>query len=200
MTRVVARGRVAGLYTAPADGRRQDAFVSTRVETLSLGLSGIAGDLHAGATRKAGAREPWLPRGTILRNDRQISALGCDELASIAAALGVAALAPEWIGGNLLVDGITDFSRIAPGSRLASGGSWQGKGRFDGGVVLRVEGYNAPCRQAGRAVARACGRPELELAFVKAAKGLRGLVLSVDRAGSIATGDDVILLAPMSTP
>jgi len=104
---------------------------------------------------------------------------------------------PEWIGGNLLIDDIAGFSALAPGSRLAIGGTWAGKGRFDGTAVLRVEAYNLPCRRAGRSLASIVGRPELEFAFVKQAAVLRGLVLSVDLAGVIAPGDAVVVVAPV---
>lgn len=168
-------------------------------DTLSLDHTGILGDIHAGATRRSGPREPWLPRGRVLRNDRQLSALCPDELAEIAARLDLAALPPEWLGGNLLIEGLASLSRIAPGSRIAFGGSWAGTGRFDGGAVLRVEAYNLPCRRAGAAVAAATGRPDLQLRFVKAAAGLRGLVLSVDLAGPIVPGDAVVVLAPVTS-
>lgn len=197
MTIAPKAGRlVATLTTGPVRHGRH-AFVTERTATLDFDLFGIPGGRHHGPSRRAGAREPWLPRGTVIRNDRQVSALSITELAVVADRLGLAALAPEWLGGNLLIDGIADFSRLAPGSRLAFGGSWRGKGRFDGGVVLRVEAYNAPCRQAGRAVAEMAGDAALEFAFVKAAAGLRGLVLSVDRAGQVAAGDEVIVLPPV---
>lgn len=190
---------VAGVFVAGGRGGRFD-FITVASAALQLDRSGIPGDLHAGPTRRSGAREPWLPRGITLRNDRQISALCPAELALIADRLAIPALRPEWLGANLSIAGLPDFSRIAPGSRLAFGGSWAGKGRFDGGAVLRVEAYNAPCRQAGRAIADAVGRPELEFAFVRAAAALRGLVLSVDRAGSIAVGDAVAVIAPVLPP
>ena len=37
-----------------------------------------------------------------MRNERQISILSDEELAEVAATLGIARLEPEWIGGNLL--------------------------------------------------------------------------------------------------
>jgi MOSC domain-containing protein YiiM len=119
------------------------------------------------------------------------------ELAAIAARLDLPRLPPEWLGGNLLISGLAAFSRIVPGSRLAFGGQWGGKGRFDGGAVLRVEAYNTPCRKAGRAVADATDRADLEFAFVREAAALRGLVLSVDLAGTIAVGDPVVVLPPI---
>ena len=200
MTRSVARGHVAGAYRASAARRGADAFVSEPVQVLTLDLAGIVGEMHAGATRRAGPREPWLPRGTVMRNDRQVTALGAGDLARIVEALSLAELAPEWLGANLLIDGIDDFSRIPAGSRLAFGGNGSGQGRFDGGAVLRVEGYNTPCRRAGRAVARACGRPEIEFAFVRGAAGLRGVTLSVDISGAILTGDPVVVIPPSTAP
>ena len=198
MARSFACGVVVHVYAAaPATGMRPD-FVTAARDRLELTLDGIAGDIHAGPTRRAGAREPWIPRGATLRNDRQLSALSTAELAEVAAALALDALPPEWIGGNLLIDGLDRFSRIAPGSRLAFGGVWAGKGRFDGGAILRVEAYNHPCRQAGRAIASLAGKPDAEFAFVRAAAALRGLVLSVDLAGPIAPGDAVVVLPPVA--
>jgi hypothetical protein len=193
------QGTVAGVFAADKpDG--PFGFVTCPAAALRLDHSGIPGDLHGGATRASGAREPWLRRGTRLRNDRQVSALCPDELALVAKQLDIPILRPEWLGGNLLIAGLPAFSRIAPGSRLAFGGSWAGEGRFDGGAMLRVEAYNSPCRQAGRAVAAAAGRPGLEFAFVKAAAALRGLVLSVDLAGPVAPGDAVVVIPPVLPP
>jgi hypothetical protein len=197
MTESFAPGVVAGVYAAPAATAARPDFLTASMASLKLDLSGIPGDLHAGATRKAGAREPWLPRGAVLRNDRQLSALCAAELAAIGRRLGLPELRPEWLGGNLLVEGLAGFSRIAPGSRLAIGGDWRGKGRFDGKAVLRVEAYNKPCRQVGRTLAELSGRPDLEFAFVREAATLRGLVLSVDLAGEITPGDAVVVIAPL---
>lgn len=205
MTKTSVPGVVAGVFVATGAPVLPDVlaaatlthdFVTTATLSLQLDLSGIPGDLHGGPTRRSGAREPWLPRGTVIRNDRQLSALAVDELAMVASDLGIAELRPEWIGANLLVDGLPSFSEIAPGSRLAIGGAWGGKGRFDGSAVLRVEGYNKPCRQSGRALAAALGRTELEFGFVRAAATLRGLVLSVDLAGTVMPGDAVVVIPP----
>lgn len=189
-------GRVEGVFSAAA-GVGPHAFVTQAAASLTIDLAGIVGDRHSGASRKAGPREPWLPRGAVLRNDRQLSALCPAELGVIAGRLGAERIEPEWLGANLLISGFPDFSSMAPGSRLAFGGQWGGKGRFDGGAVLRVEAYNTPCRKAGRAVAEALGRADLEFSFVRAAAELRGLVLSVDLAGPIVAGDPVMLLPPI---
>lgn len=196
----VASGVVVGVFIASGSKSRSQHFITEAAPALTLDHDGIVGDLHAGASRRSGAREPWLARGSIIRNERQLSALCPAELAAIAQRLAIAQVQPEWLGGNLLIEGLTDFSATAPGSRFAIGGNWGGKGVFDGGVVLRVEGYNRPCRQSGRALALATGRPELEFAFVKEAAALRGLVLSVDLAGVIAPGDAVAVVAAAVPP
>lgn len=199
MTTACPQAHVVGVYRAARRSGRL-GFVTTATETLTLDHAGIVGDRHSGPQRRAGPRERWLPRGASLRNDRQVSALCPAELAEIARRLGLTELPPEWIGGNLLIEGLPEFSRIAPGSRLAFGGGWCGEGTFGGSAVLRVEGYNFPCRLAGAGIAAASGEAGHASAFVKAALSLRGLVLSVDLAGTIAPGDRVVVIAPLVPP
>lgn len=189
-------GRILALF---ATGRTSE-FVTQPVSALALDAGGIPGDRHNGLSRKAGPREPWLPRGCEMRNDRQLSALCADELADVAYRLDLPVLSPHLLGANLLITGLPGFSAIAPGARLAIGGAWGGKGVFDGTVVLTVEAYNRPCRKTGQAIAAAnTASPALEFAFIKAAKHQRGLVLSVSVPGRIAVGDTVVLLPPVTT-
>ena len=159
-----------------------DSFVTTDAGHLDLVYAGIDGDLHSGLFRKSGAREPWYPRGTPMRNERQLSILSAEELAEVAAALGLPELPPAWIGGNLLLTGIPFLSRLPPRSILM----------FPSGAAIRIDGDNGPCRSSGRAIAdRVPGRPELEFGFVKAAKYKRGLLGWVEREGPIRPGDPV---------
>jgi hypothetical protein len=195
---ILATGRVIGCFSA--NGPRSAGFVTATTPALALDRGGIAGDRHAGLTRAAGPREPWLPRGLELSNDRQLSVLSQDELAAIASTLGLASLAPQLLGGNLLLGGVPEMSRLPAGAMLACGGQWGGKGQFDGTALLRVEAYNRPCRATGRQIAAAHGKPDLEFAFVKAAASLRGLVLSVAHPGVITPGDAVAVIAPMRAP
>jgi hypothetical protein len=190
-------GRVTGLYVA-SDAAQ--GFVTAPVGALALTLDGIADDRHGGRTRPAGPREPWMPRGLALRNDRQLSALSKEDLSAVAAGLQLDGVRPELIGANLIVEGIDGFSRIAAGSHLAIGGAWGGKGQFDGEVILKAEAYNRPCRGPGRKLAAAHGRPELEFGFVSGAKSLRGLVLSVSAAGTVRLGDAVVVVPPVTAP
>jgi hypothetical protein len=171
------RGRVAGLYAARGKG-----FETEQVESLKLDYEGIPGDVHAGYLRRSGPREPWYARGTEMRNERQLSLLAVDELAAVAEGLGVDKVAPEWIGGNILMDGIAHFSLLPPRTILM----------FEGGVSIRLDGDNGPCRAAGRSVAkRFAGRGDIEFGFVKAARRRRGVLGWVERAGIIQPGETV---------
>lgn len=193
-------GSIAGTYTSTDPMGGSGSFVTRAVPELVLDITGMPGDRHAGLMRSSTAREPWLARGTALRNDRQLSVLSREELAMIAAGLGIHEATAELIGANLLIEGIADLSRIAPGSHLAIGGTWGGEGKFDGNVLLSVAAYNKPCRGPGRKLAAAFGRPELEFAFPKVAASLRGLVLSVALPGVIRVGDTIVVLEPLTAP
>ncbi|MCS0493689.1 MOSC domain-containing protein [Ancylobacter sp. MQZ15Z-1] len=176
------RARLARTLIADGEG-----FATRDAPRLPLTLEGVPGDRHAGHARPADSRVPWYPRGTPIRNARQLTLVAPDELDAIARRLGVPEVRPEWIGANLVVEGVGRLTWLPPGTRL----------HFPGGAALAVEGENAPCRHAGAAVARACpGVAGLDLAFVKAAAGLRGLVAWVERAGEIAAGTDVELRVP----
>ncbi|MCS0501693.1 MOSC domain-containing protein [Ancylobacter mangrovi] len=176
------RARLARTLIADGEG-----FATRDVPRLPLTLEGVPGDRHAGHARPADSRVPWYPRGAPIRNARQLTLVAPDELEAIAHRLGVPEVRPEWVGANLVVEGVERLTWLPPGTRL----------HFPGGAALAVEGENAPCRHAGAAVARACpGVAGLDLAFVKAAAGLRGLVAWVERAGEIAAGTDVELRVP----
>ncbi|CAH1666250.1 MULTISPECIES: MOSC domain-containing protein [unclassified Chelatococcus] len=179
-------GRVTAMLVAGQSGGTYD-FVTAAVQDLTVTYEGIPGDRHCGLTRRSGAREPWYPRGTEMRNDRQISLLAVEELAEIAAGLAIPSVKPEWIGGNIVVEGLPAFSMIPPRTRLT----------FAGGVVITIEGQNAPCKYAGQMIAEAHpGRPTIALDFVKVAKRLRGLVGSVERPGVIMPGEAVVARIP----
>lgn len=170
-------GTVVGVYAALGDG-----FVSSPVDSLELTYEGIPGDNHAGNLRNSGGREPWYPRGTEMRNERQLSLLGAEELVEVAAALEIGELNPGWIGGNIVIDGIPHFSLLPARTILF----------FEGGVSIRIDGDNGPCRVAGRSIAEHVpGRDDIELAFPKLADHKRGLVGWVEREGTIEPGEQV---------
>lgn len=165
-------------------------FVSKPVDVLSLAYEGIEGDFHAGITRKSGGREPWYDRGTQMRNERQISILSVEELTQISASMGVDAVDAGWIGANLVLQNIPSMSYLPPRTLLF----------FEGGVTLRVDGYNAPCRLAGGSIAQHCGveaqdgdytKTDMALSFKNAAHMKRGLVAWVEVPGIIKAGEAV---------
>jgi len=162
-------------------------FRSRPVEALMLDFGGIVGDFHAGRTRPSTSREPWYERGTEIKNDRQVSIVSADELAEIAVAMGLAEIAPEWIGANLVLAGIADVTLLPPGTRLF----------FAGGATLVVEAENGPCRTAGGSIGEHFpDREGVDLLFAKMARHKRGLVASVERPGTIRTGDTLTARLP----
>lgn len=160
-----------------------------RVEEIALELGGIPGSRHHGFTRKAGPREPWYPRGMEMRSARQLTVISTEELAMIASAMNLPHIAPEWIGANVVLEGIPRVSWLPAGTRLA----------FAEATIV-IEAQNAPCRISGKSIARQIdpdGKlPELALEFPKKAQGLRGLVASVERAGRIRTGEEIVVKVP----
>ncbi|MER8659633.1 molybdenum cofactor sulfurase [Mesorhizobium sp. M1148] len=176
--------KVAALYVAPSNH-----FQTRPVEALQLGFEGIDGDFHAGATRRSGGREPWYPRGTEIRNERQISIVAADELAVVAERMGLAEIKPEWIGANLLIEGVPHLSMLPSGTLLF----------FRSGLTIKVDAQNGPCRLAGRSIAENAEMADREagaLAFPKAAKRLRGLVAWVEKPGRMTTGEEISVRVP----
>lgn len=176
--------RIAGVYTAP-----EDHFVTRAVETLALTFEGIIGDVHAGHTRRSGGREPWYPRRTEMRNERQLSIVAPDEMAIVAERMGLAEIKPEWIGANLLLDGVPMLSMLPAGTMLF----------FKGGVTIKIDGQNAPCRVVGRSIAEHAGMADHDagsLLFPKVSRRLRGLVGWVEKPGTISAGEEVSVRVP----
>lgn len=177
MSNTSVSGRVERVFVA----RERDTLVSARVSRATVVFGGFEGDKHAGWTRRADARVPWYPRGTIIRNERQVSIVSSEELARIALALGVSEVKAEWLGANLELSGVPALTLLAPRTRLV----------FSSGAVLTVEGENMPCRGPGRAIQQALGIRGIESRFSKAALHLRGIVATVELPGDIAEGDAV---------
>jgi hypothetical protein len=170
-----------------AAGKARLGFRSHPVETLALDFEGIAGNRHRGWTRGADARVPYLPRGTTIRNTRHLSIVSVEDCAQIARQLDIPTLDPAWIGANIVVAGIMNFSFLPRGTRLF----------FAGGAIVAIEDQNAPCSIAGEAVQLANpGLEHIKPAFPKVAKGLRGVVATVEHPGVLAAGGDVTARLP----
>ena len=185
--RITPAFRIAGKVESVFRTSSAEDFRTSGTDPLELTFGGISGDRHGGHTRKSGGREPWYPRGTEMCNERQISILSTEELAEIASRMEIAELKAEWIGGNILVSGIPRLSLVPPRTRLV----------FEGGVVIRVDGDNKPCRFAGEAIAEHFpDRDGLDLLFPQKAKRLRGLVGYVEIPGTVAAGETVTAHVP----
>ena len=169
------QGHVQALYRGDAKGVEK-----TPCDTLTFTLEGITGDKHAGFTKKADARNPEYKRGTMMRNDRQWSAVAPDELAEAARLMGIDCIDPAWVGANLAFTDIPNFTLLPKGTKLV----------FPSGALLVVEAENMPCVLPGRVIASKY--PDLKLSpnrFPKAAMHKRGLVGIIERAGLVHVGD-----------
>ncbi len=187
VTEISRKFKVTGKVQSVFNTASVDRFQTHPVGVLELGFEGVPGDRHAGFTRRSGGREPWYPRGTEMCNERQVSILSVEELDLAANRMEIAEIRAEWIGGNILLSGIAQLSMVPPRTRL----------EFSGGVVIRVDGDNSPCRFSGAAVAANYPEREgLDLLFAQKARRLRGLVGIVEIPGGIAPGEEVTAHIP----
>ena len=174
-------------YTARVTwlGRVTDRAARLEAEALAeaeLTFAGIAGEAHGGVTRPSCSRvQAQHPKGTEIRNVRQLSVLSAEEIAAIAGAMGVDALDPAWLGASLVIEGIPDFSHVPPSSRLQA----------PSGATLVIDMENRPCQLPARVIEG--HRPGRGKLFKPAAEGRRGVTAWVEREGRIAL-DDVLRL------
>ena len=103
--------------------------------------------------------------------------------------MSIAEIAPGWIGANLVLEGIPDLTQLPAGTRLF----------VSGGATIVVEGENSPCRAAGKSIGEHVGRDGFDLLFAKLGRGKRGLVATVERPGTIRTGEAVTARLPRAT-
>lgn len=169
-------------------GRVADRAAGLRSEPLAAVVAtfaGIEGEAHGGATRASCSRVAGLyPRGTTIRNVRQVSIVSAEELAAIAARMELDRLDPSWIGASMVVEGIPDFTHVPPSARL----------RFASGATLTVDMENRACHLPSKVIDAAA--PGFGPAFQTAAQGRRGVTAWVEREGPIAIGDAVSLHVP----
>lgn len=181
-------GRIAWLGTVPDRGA---ALASHPAATLDLTLDGPAGEDHGGAARPSCSRVMNLyPRGTEIRNVRQLSILSVEEMAAIADEMGLDRLKPEWLGATMVLEGIPDLSFLPPSSRLQANGH--------DGATLTVDMNNRPCTLPAKVIADHVGAAGK--GFKSAAEGRRGVTAWVERAGAVAVGDPVALFVPDQRP
>jgi len=166
-------------------GDRKASLRARPVEALSLGFAGPEGEAHGGLTRPACSRVAALyPEATEIRNTRQLTILSAEELAAIAAEMGLKALDPALVGATMVVSGIPDFTHIPPGARL------QG----EGGATLTVDMENRPCQVPAREIE--ADNPGLGARFKAAARDRRGITAWVECEGRHKLGERLRLYVP----
>lgn len=178
-------GIVGKVDAVLVNGKPDEGIATERTGSATVSYAGIEGDGHSGVTRESCVRvRRQYPEGTEIRNTRQISIVSVEDLETIANTMGIPGLKPEWLGANLLVSGIPDFTLVPPSSRLI----------FSGGASLVVDMENGPCRHPGEVIER--HYPGSGNLFAKSALNLRGVTAWVEREGTINEGDSMDLHIP----
>ena len=169
-------------------GRVVDQQENLRSEVLSqsvLSFSGVEGEMHSGLTRPACSRTlAQYPRGTEIRNVRQLTVLSQEDLDEIAQATGVGESDPALLGASMVIKGIPDFTHVPPSSRL----------QMPDGASLVVDMENRPCTYLSRDIAK--DHSILGHGFKPAAENRRGVTAWVEREGRVQLGDIVTLHVP----
>jgi hypothetical protein len=159
------------------------------VAEMPLTLAGFADEVHGGDTRPSCSRVLALhPRGTTIRNSRQLCLVSAEEMARVAATLGLAQMDYAHVGASIVIRGIPDMSHLPPSSRL------QGPD----GVTLVVDMENRPCIEPAKTIEAA--HPGHGKMFKAAAQGQRGVTAWVERAGILHIGDPLRLFVPDQRP
>ncbi|MCU4654486.1 MOSC domain-containing protein [Roseibacterium sp. SDUM158016] len=173
----VTPDRAAALRSAPRD-------------ILRLGFDGPEGESHAGLTRPSDSRvTSQYPKGTEIRNVRQVSIVSEEDLDAIATRMGLPRLDPTWFGATIVLRGIPDFTHVPPSSRLQD---------EESGATLTIDMENRPCLLVAREIEAA--HPGYGKALKPAAEGRRGVTAWVEREGSIAIGARLRLHVPDQPP
>lgn len=176
-----------GTLTTLLIGQAVNSLLTERVPSVEAQFDGLQGEKHSGITRLSDSRTPFYERGTLIRNDRQISIVSEEELAEVAAALGLERILPEWLGANLVIRGIPDLTRLPPTTRLF----------FAEGVVISITAENHPCKGPGRVIQEHYPQEaDLVQRFIKAAQHKRGLVAVVERPGLLTCSEELSALVP----
>lgn len=160
------------------------SLATQNIETAMLTFAGLDADSHKGLTRPACVRTRLqYEEGTTIRNVRQLTAIGVDELRAIEDAMSELAgdalpgpIEPEWLGANMLIEGIPQLTWLPPNSRLI----------FDGGATITIDMENEPCSGPARIIDH--HYPGFGKYFVKAAMGRRGVTAWVECEGQIKAG------------
>ena len=160
-------------------------ITTAALNSVNVTYNGFDGDSHSGLTRESCVRvkQQYAP-GTEIRNTRQISIVSVEELAQVAELMEIPSIEASWLGANICVSGIADFSLLPPSTRLL----------FSGGVSLVIDMENEPCEYPANVIEQ--HYTDKGRLFVKHAYGRRGVTAWVEKQGSIDTGDVVSVHVP----
>jgi hypothetical protein len=175
-------GRITWLGHVPD---RKAALEAVSVSSLMATFAGPAGESHGGLTRPSCSRvQAQYRRGTPIRNTRQFSILSAEDLAAIAADMGLDGLDPALLGATMVVEGFSDFSHLPPSSRLQA----------PSGATLVVDMENRPCTLPARPIE--ARHPGFGKRFKPAAAGRRGITAWVEAEGMFHCADSLTLHIP----
>lgn len=175
-------GTIVWLGTVPD---RKLALQSRSVAQLTVGFGGPEGEDHGGLTRPSCSRVlSQYPRGTIIRNTRQLSVVSREELDQIAAKMGLSSLDPSLIGATMVIEGIPDLTHLPPSSRL------QGAN----GATIVVDMENRSCQLPAKPIEASYAG--FGAKFKSAAHGRRGVTAWVECEGCFTVGEAIRLHVP----
>ena len=162
-----------------------ESIVSVAVDRVEMSLQGLPDDGHSGMTRAACTRFPYLyEAGVEIRNSRQLTIVCSDELAEIAAGMGIDQLQADWLGANMVLSGIPSLSLLPPSTRLV----------FASKAVLVVDLENRPCIFPAQIIEQ--HHPGKGRHFIAKAINRRGFGAWVEREGAVECGDNVDVYFP----
>lgn len=172
--------------------------ISTEVEKIKVFIrEGVKGDNHSGK-RLADVREKdfiifGLPKGAEIANHREFSAISVEEMTELAQQMDIPTIPSGYLGENLIISGIPNFTMLPIGTKLFFKKSNQLRT-----AVLITSGENTPCTIPGKAIKEYYKDvpQNLDKLFAKLALGKRGVVGSIFSSGNIGKGDTIIAKVP----
>ncbi len=175
-------GRVVFLGVVPD---RTGSLRSEPRARIAASFTGLEGESHGGLTRASCSRVArQYPKGTVIRNTRQVTILSREEIAATAADIGLGEIDPCWLGANIVLEGLPELTLLPPSSRLI----------FESGASLVVDMENAPCAFPAREIE--AEHPGHGARWANAARGRRGVTAWVEAEGEIGQGAIASLHCP----
>jgi MOSC domain-containing protein YiiM len=183
MTALVATEYSAQIVWLGVITQRKSVELQTEARSfIKIDWNGVLGSGHSGRTRFSDVRvSQQHDKGTEISNVRQLSIVSQEDIEQISAGMCMGQFDPSWLGANLVVSGLPDFSHLPPSSRLQSAN----------GTTLIVDMQNHPCHQIGKTID--LDFPGKGRDFTHHAKGRRGITAWVERPGQLNLGDTLKL-------